>query len=89
MYGHSDVVKKLLENNADVNAQNNKYKFTALTLGIFIVYRDSTQKFKLCYLASLNGHIEMVKLLLDHGANIEAKVADGSTALINGITFLF
>jgi hypothetical protein len=34
MYGHTDIVYKLLENKANVNAQNNKYKLTALTLGI-------------------------------------------------------
>ena len=37
MYCHTDVVYKLLENKANVNAQNNKYKLTALTLGIYIL----------------------------------------------------
>ena len=33
-------------------------------------------------LASLNGHLEVVKLLLDHGALVEAKNDKGFTSLM-------
>ena len=37
------------------------------------------------FIASSNGHIEVVKELLDRGANIEEKDNDGYTPLIYGI----
>ncbi len=33
IYGHNDVLQKLLENKANINEQDNKYRLTALTLG--------------------------------------------------------
>ena len=37
------------------------------------------------YIASYNGHIEVVKKLLNHNADIESKNISGNTALLIGI----
>ena len=40
-------------------------------------------------LASAEGHLEVVKTLLERGANIKAKTEDGSTPLMKGIFLIY
>jgi ankyrin repeat protein len=93
--GHTDVVKFLLEKGADVNAKN-KYGDTALRNAVLLFNRaevlksvnnsdkDATFIAKRMAMqdASEKVHAEIVKLLLDKGADVNTKTDNGTTALI-------
>ena len=88
--GHTDIVKLLLESGADVNAEI-LFRDTRLvshrTMSdrssmstIQKISRDSAEGTSL-FLASHNGHVEIVKLLLEAGAKVNAKGKNDMTAL--------
>jgi ankyrin repeat protein len=79
------VVKELLNRGANIEEKNND-GWTPLICGIFLELLNHFKWFiYFLYIASLNGHIEVVKELLNRGANIEQKDNDGMTPLIWGI----
>ena len=94
--GHSEVVKILLQNGADVNAKN-LYGTTALMWSARKGYPEvaeillqsgaevnDTNNYGSTALlwAAKYGNIEMIEVLLNNGANVNAKANNGFTALI-------
>ncbi|XP_071107805.1 ankyrin repeat domain-containing protein 17-like isoform X5 [Haliotis cracherodii] len=91
--GHDEMVALLLSHDADINAQTEETQETALTLaccGGFLEVADflikagadielgcSTPLME----AAQEGHLELVKYLLDHNANVHAQTGTGDTAL--------
>jgi ankyrin repeat protein len=78
------VVKELLNHNADIEVKDNEGR-TPLILGIFWNGLITFNYGYILLLATRSGYIEMVKELLNHNANIEAKDNEGRTPLILGI----
>ncbi|KAI9451529.1 ankyrin repeat-containing domain protein [Russula earlei] len=78
--GEFDVVESLLEQGADVNARNEDFE-TPLELaakkGELKVVRGWTP----LHDASLEGNFEISKVLVDHGANVNARTIDHWTPL--------
>ena len=76
----NDITKLLIENNADLNKQNNKYNYTPLMLLLSLdtlVMRTLT----IIYTQRKNNYMEIFKLLLKYGADINLKNNNGNTAL--------
>ncbi len=65
--GYTNVVKKLLERGADPN-------LTAFGYGSWKVKAHSRQIWTPLHRAAHNGNLEQIKLLLDHGANVDVTV---------------
>ncbi len=86
--GQKEVVKELLNHHADIEAKN-KNKNTPLILGIFVDYNVTWNYYFVLFEAANEGHIEVVKELLNHNSDIEAKDNYGNTPLIFGINFTF
>jgi ankyrin repeat protein len=61
--GHLEIVKLLLDHNADVNLQSNE--LTTLELYPYLYLGGSALQ-----AAAYQGYLEIVKLLLDHNANV-------------------
>ena len=67
--------------------KDNDIKSVGILIGRFphlvneVLNDDSKQKIKPLHLASKKGHIEIVKLLIDNGAELEARMTDGTTPL--------
>ncbi len=80
------MVKELLNWNANIETKNYN-KDTPLILGTFFKEQINFMLFSFfkTQKASQNGHLEVVKELLKHNANIEAKNDDGVTPLILGL----
>ena len=94
-YGHIDMVKKYIEDGADVNAKNDDGN-TALMMASYNGYikvvrlllkkgadvnaKDNNHNTALIG-ASINGRTETVALLLENGADVNMKDDDGMTAL--------
>ncbi|KAG5323469.1 ANR17 protein, partial [Acromyrmex heyeri] len=83
--GHIHVAKVLLEHKNDINTRSNKFQKTPLTLACFIepaemlrllLETDTNQEYKSYEMhaaliaASINGHMEVARLLLDSGAQV-------------------
>jgi ankyrin repeat protein len=82
--GRIDVAKLLVERGAYIESRNNKRR-TALIEGIFRTYYQFLLKlFIFLIIASREGHIKLVNLLVERDANIEEKDDDGLTALDHG-----
>lgn len=94
-FGHEDVVKLLLEHGAEVNARNPEGRtplmFAAtfdspdtvellLADGAAVDVRDNQEKFTALMFAASEGHLDAVKLLLDHDADKTLVDVDGDTA---------
>ena len=93
--GHTAVVKKLIDAKADVNAQDSMGS-TALMFsssgpfsetiqlllerGAKINTVDRNEHFSALMWAAAEGQVEVVKLLLKHGADLSLKDVDGDTA---------
>jgi ankyrin repeat protein len=83
--GHTATVKVLLEGGADLKARSTELK--AFHEGTFIAGRktaDSGERlpmFTPLLFAARSGHIDAARVLLDHGADVNDKVRDGTTAL--------
>ena len=85
--GHLKVVKELLRNKENIEATD-QYGYTPLIRGIFLnelLISNSFILFYFLFIASENGHLEVVKELLRSKANIEAIDKYGNTPLIFGI----
>ncbi len=84
-HGKIEVVKELLKRGANIE-EKDKYGRTPLIMGIFLeLFYHLKWLIYFLFIASVLGHIEVVKELLDRGANIEEKDNDGWTPLIAGI----
>jgi ankyrin repeat protein len=95
-FGHTEVVRFLLESGADVNTPSrNGLKVTPLNsaaagrhyeIAMLLLERGANPNmrqsgdFVPLHAAAQNGQIEMVKILLQYGADKELKSADGKTA---------
>lgn len=90
-----DVIKELLKNNADINLQNDE-EVSPLTYSIYFqkdisIVKEllengakveyTTQKYTPLMIASNLENIEVMKLLLEYGANVNTKTTDGQSAL--------
>ncbi len=83
--GHIEVVKELLNSGANIEEKDN-YGYTPLIWGIFLQLLNHFKWFiYFLFIASFYGQIEVVKELLNRGANIEEKNNYGYTPLNNGI----
>ncbi len=79
------MVKELLNRGANIEEKDNDGQ-TPLIWGIFLQQLNHFKWFiYFCLIASRDGHIEVVKELLDRGANIKQKDNIGWTPLIWGI----
>ena len=81
--GQKEVVKELLNHNSDIEAKN-RHGNTPLILGIFVDYYVIWYYYFVLFQAAYEGHIEVVKELINHNAVIEAKDNHGNTPLILG-----
>jgi ankyrin repeat protein len=68
-----EEIRKLLEAGADVDQKGGMMEYTALHVAVdtSIIHRDT----------SIIHHIEVVRLLIQHGANVSAKARGGTTPL--------
>lgn len=89
--GHTETVKLLLDRGADIHAGGDGALYHAVSGGrtdtaIFLLGRGidmhGTGAAEALIRAAQNGQTDMVKLLLDRGANIDAKDNHGYTAMI-------
>jgi ankyrin repeat protein len=78
--GHIDIVKLLVEEGADVNSVT---KFEVRSTSYGGIYKDyePTGGYTALMAASEYGHTEIVKLLLEAGADVNARHWDDATAL--------
>ncbi len=95
-FGHVEVVRYLLESGAEVNTPSqNGLKVTPLNsaaagrhyeIAMLLLERDANPNirqegdFVPLHSAAMNGQIEMVKILLQYGADKDLKSLDGKTA---------
>jgi len=80
--GHLDVVQALLAKGADVNAMDNGGETTPLMEGSRVVgYAKNIGNRTALMMASWNGHPDVVRALLAKGADVNAKMSIGWTAL--------
>ncbi|KAK6336859.1 hypothetical protein TWF718_009648 [Orbilia javanica] len=79
--GHANIVRLLAEKNADLEANNNSYfKWLPITLsdGVHI---EGNNRYTPLWIAAINGHKKVVKLLMEKGADLETKDNNGCTLL--------
>ena len=95
--GHAEIARLLLDNGTQVNTQNNHGSTTllvaCLTGSAYIVaellqqlnIQPMTNSYFLSVIrSSVKGHIELVKLLLDRGADVNIKAHGGISPLVGG-----
>lgn len=85
--GHIDVVKLLIKNGAKVNNTINIRNTTLKTYyenGTFSMYGYSTIGITPLYIASKQGYTDIVKLLIDNGANVNYTTITSSTTPFYG-----
>ncbi len=76
-YGYTDIVLLLLENGANINLQNS-WGYTALMASMNA--RADLYFFRRGCGCGSSGRVDMVRLLLDHGADPDLKDVKGTTA---------
>jgi ankyrin repeat protein len=79
-------VKLLVEKDANIKSKDDG-GWTPLMIGICFNHLFNLNYLLFLFKASRNGHIEVAKLLLDRGADIESINVDRGTALNLGICF--
>jgi len=85
--GHVEIAKLLIRNGADVNASR---KLDTLTELIIFYNKAELEAYQKCHgrtalmEATSGGHLEIVNLLIESGADIHQKSRDGSTAFDTG-----
>ncbi|MDH5691839.1 MAG: ankyrin repeat domain-containing protein [Gammaproteobacteria bacterium] len=97
--GHTDTIKVLLEYGADPNIVNN-YDATALTNSVFFGHIDASKALlegktrftreaseKALLIVSGLGHVEIIKLLLDYGVDVNANGKNKRTPVMAAINF--
>ena len=71
-FGHAQVVKTLIENGADVNYQTQvgilRVSLCTCTMAVFL----QGGKWTPLLLASYNNHTDVLELLINHGAQLDA-----------------
>ena len=71
-YGHAPIVEYLIQNNANLNAQNTDGKFflsiSSFLLKSYFFFSFSILGHTPLTIAMENGHENVVKLLMEHGA---------------------
>jgi ankyrin repeat protein len=80
-YGQLEIVKLLIAKGVNVNDQI-KYSQEERNLGMGFQQNDPPDGATALILAAQNGHLEVLKLLIAKGADVNAKTKDGKTALI-------
>lgn len=83
-----DQVKLLLENGADVNVASGPWEFNVPALFQIEGHFHASVNYELGMTALIwaarNGKKDMIELLLEHGADLEAHSSSGETALLAG-----
>lgn len=80
--GHTDIVRLLIAEKADVNTKNNSYKdYSNAGSREYYSYCTETP----LMLAAKNGHVEIVRMLIDAGANVNARNTYNATALMYAV----
>ncbi|MEJ2246218.1 MAG: ankyrin repeat domain-containing protein [Acidobacteriota bacterium] len=87
--GHTEIVRLLLDAGANANANPFKYtphrdwevSYTPTALLPMILQSEISYDATALHAASQNGHIEIVRLLLEAGAKVDAQGNDDATAL--------
>ena len=82
--GRIEVAKLLVKRGADVESKT-EYGGTPLIIGIFLNYVFNFNYFFILFTASSWDNIEVVKLLVERGADVESKDHNGWTPLHWGI----
>jgi len=80
-YGHEEIIRLLLVHGADKEAKPNANFYNSnanLYKPEVNIYNPACTAL---HVAAISGHEAIVRLLLENGANIEAKTIDGQTAL--------
>ena len=86
-HGYIEVAKELLDAGAVIESKD-WYGKTPLIYGIFCNNLFNLNFILFCFEASANGHIEVAKLLVERGADIESKDSFEKTPLISGKCFI-
>jgi ankyrin repeat protein len=87
-HGHLDCVRFLLRNGADVNKKSKMYwRLVFLGHTEMVAYGMHYQTGRTALMnAALRGHGEVVKLLLENGAEVNARTDSGWTALMAAVS---
>jgi serine/threonine-protein phosphatase 6 regulatory ankyrin repeat subunit A/serine/threonine-protein phosphatase 6 regulatory ankyrin repeat subunit B len=89
--GYTEIVETLLIYGAEINAKNNNNEpiffdnGEPIFSGLDLAFGGEYGATALMYAAS-NGHTEIIKILLTHGAEINVKKNNGETALMAAVT---
>lgn len=77
------MIEILLKKCANIEAESS-YKYTPLILGKSLTTQLDFRLLNYCFVASKKGYLEVVKILLENGANIEKHDDRGCTPLMWG-----
>ncbi len=87
---HPDITKLLIDHQADLSLQDNS-GWTATMKAVYqgniecvkiLVDRSKEELDRALLIAALAGHQDVVRVLLNHGAEVDTRAADGRTALM-------